>query len=748
MDAAPPEFNPHSLETEVLALWRARRLPPAGGVLGPPSGPTVRQFEGGWTQGDFPALVAHRAVVADVDARYLALVGRRVSGTLRQQGAVPGKASPSTIPALLAALGVWTGGDGRVPWDAQDRAAQVQAIVGRLAWKEILVTRDESFRVCPTCGTLRSPERIVYDEQEGDTFLVRFPIKVGDWTVNALVWVDAPWKLLGASALLVNPNLRYVVAGYHRRDDRELILTSASSIPRLRSWIPESVLEIVEERAGREFQSTPYTYPLRHEFPMGGDLTPPAGTLQSAVDVGDSGTGIVPLVPGHGPTDARIADRLGVTGWPLLTPKGRLDYTLMHKYAGLDLETANEFVVRDLSEAGALLARLRVKRGVPYCSVCGTALLWAPARAWCLEPARLPSDRRATFTRLLPKEALPGQADVAPWPVSEATVSDDPSAIALLECARCDRLEAPEGTKQCPCGGPRSVVRRKLLPSISSALLAWARFDPFLEGDSAHLYIGYRRRVPSLVHHLAAMSGVEGTVADVSLTVVPTVAADDLPELVTQYGADVARASIVRSGLSESTGGRFSDQCRREADRIRRWWALSREVVSRCDPPMIAEFARPIGGFLGELEAEDRAIVARWERTRVLTLAHYDHGAPGLVHRRVSRFIDNDLVTYRELVRPRLALAGAPPTKRAALRTLVHLLRGISEVLAPIVPFTSEAVHRSLAPERTSLFEQPMAGLDRTLLNDDLVAAWDRWRAVLRSIDRFRRSRAIPRTTV
>ena len=747
MEPTAIPYNPHSIETEVVALWKARRLPSPGGVLGPPGGPTVRQFIGSWTQGDLPALVVQRAILADVDARCLSLAGRRVGGTLRQwTGAAPGL--PTTVPALLASLGIWTGGDGRTPWDSADRTAGIQTIVERLAGKEILVTRDEAFRTCPTCGTLRSPERIVYDEQEGDTYLVRFPIRVGELTVNALVWVDAPWKLLGASALLVNPNLRYVVAGYRRRDDRELILTSAASLDRLRSWIPESVLEVVEERPGREFQGIAYTYPLRHEFPMGGDLEAPGGTILGAADVGDSGTGIVPLVPGHGPTDARIADRLGVTGWPLLTPKGRLDFTLMHKYAGLDLETANEFVLRDLSEAGALLARLRVKRGVPYCALCGTALLWAPARAWCLEPSRLPPERRATFARLLPKDVLPGQGEVAPWPVSDSSPSEDPSAVSLLECARCDRLEALSGSKQCPCGGQRNVVRRKLLPSFGAAIAGWARFDPFPDGDSAHIYVGHRRRVPSLVHHLVGLSGVEGSVTDVSLTVVPTVGAPDAADLVARYGADVVRSAVVRIGLSESAGGRFADQCRRESDRIRRWWTTSREVVSMCDPGAIAAFARPIGGFLGELEVEDRAIVARWERTRVLAVAHFDHGAPGLVHRRVARFLDNDFAEYRELVQPRLALAGSPPTKRAALRTLVHLLRGVSEVLAPIAPFTAESVHRSLSSERTSLFEQPMVGLDRSLVSDDLVASWDRWRTVLRSLDRFRRSLGIPRTTV
>jgi len=747
MDLVAPDYNPHSIETEVLALWKARRLPPPSGVLGPPAGPILRQLTGGWTLGDFPSLVVHRAVVADVDARYFALVGRRTVGTLRR-GVVPKPADPSAVPALLTALGVWTGGDGRSPWDSEDRTAGVQAIMARLAWKGVLVTRDESFRVCPSCGTPRSPERIVYEEHEGDTYLVRFPVRVGDMTVNALVWVDAPWKLLGASALLVNPQVRYVVAGYRRRGDRELVLTSAASLGRLRSWIPEAEFEVIQEHPGREFQGIAYTYPLRHEFPMGGDLVPPAGTILGAADVGDSGTGIVPLVPGHGPTDAQIAARIGVAGWPLLTPKGMLDVTLMHKYAGLDLDTANEFVLRDLSEAGALLARLRVKRGVPHCGVCGTSLLWAPGRAWCLEPSRLPSEVRALFSRLLPQEVLPGQTEVAPWPVSEATASDDPSAVALLECAQCDRLEGPDGAGKCSCGGQRSVVRRKLLPSSGAAMAAWARFDPFPDGDSVHLYIGERRRVPALVNHLAALSGVEGSVHDVGLTVVPTIAAADVPELVATYGADAVRAAMLRSGVSDSAGGHFADACRREADRIHRWWSLSREVLAMCDTATIASVTRPISGFLGELEVEDRAIVARWERTRTLALAHYDQWAPGLVHRAASHFLDNDLVEYRELVQPRLTLSGTPPTKRSALRTLAHLLRGLSDVLAPILPFTSEAVHRSLSSERTSLFEQPMPGVDRSLANDGLVADWDRWQSVLRSVERFRRSLGVPRSTV
>ncbi len=383
MGVLPEKYQPGDVERSARALWAARGLPRPDGIVGRSTSPIVRQFEGALITGDDQGLVAFRAVAADVDARYLALAGRRALGTLRRDGD-PDEPALS----LLRALSVWTGGAGGAPVDSGDRRAGVESILGRMAALGLVATRDTSLRVCPSCAQARSPERIIYQQEEGDTYLVRFPVPEGDGFVHALVWVDAPWRLLGASALLVSPTLPYVVARYRRRGVDEKILTSRPSLARLLEWLPGGEVEVLEEGVGSRWQGRVYQYPLRHEFPMGGELAPPSGTVLAVPDVTDSGTGIVPLVPGHGGTDAQIADRLGIAGWPLVTARGQLDFNLAHRYSGLDIPTANEFVARDLGENGALFARLRVRRGVPHCGICGTALVWAPGRAWCLEPSR------------------------------------------------------------------------------------------------------------------------------------------------------------------------------------------------------------------------------------------------------------------------------------------------------------------------------------------------------------------------
>ncbi len=736
-------YSPHRLEEDARTLWRGRRLPPAGGLLGRSDGPVLRQFLGAIVPTDRPVRAVQRALAADVDARYAAISGRRAIGTLRQLGGGPGHAM-APIDQALVALGIWVGGDGAHPSDDADRTEAIRAMIGRLARRGSIVARDVTLRVCPKCAAPRTPERIVYQAEEGDTFLIRFPAHVGDQDLSLLVWVDAPWRLLGTSALLVNPELPYVIARFRRKDRDEWILTARSSLDRIRDWVRGADLEVVREVTGATLVGTPYDYPLKHEFPMGGSLEPPSGTVQAVGDVGDSGTGIVPLVPGHGGTDAQISERLKILGWPLLTARGQLDLTLMHKYAGLDLDSANEFVVRDLSEAGGVFARLRVRRGVPHCSVCGSGLVWTPGRAWCLEPGRLPRDAIDLYRRLLPHDPPIGQIEVAPWPISETTASSAPTAVPLLECGRCERLDTPQANLTCPCGGHRRVVFRMLLPSVQGVFGAWARSDPYPIGDPARLYVNHRRRVPAIVHHLTARSVVEGTTGDVTVAILPSVAEVDLAELLTRFGSDAVRGALVRTAGSDASAEGLTARCRQEHARLTRLAALTQDVAGRCDRALLAGFGRPIGGFLGELETEDRALLARWERSRVQIVADFDRWSSAAAHRRLFHFLDVDLAEYRRWVAPRLALPGNVPSKRAALRSLGHVLRSAATLLAPIAPFLAEAVHRAFSTDATSLFEETLPEIDRALLDDARIAAWDRWRSVVAGLERFRHTQGIP----
>lgn len=740
--------DPRAIEAAARAVWAAQHLPPPTGPVGPGEGPVVHQFEGAFAPQEDGILVVQRAVAADTDARALILVGRRTRGILRKEEGGPATPAPRLEP-ILTALGIWVGGpDGR-NWDSVPRRSEVQTLVGRLAHMRALAVRDVSLRICPACAMARSPERIVYQEEYGETLLVRFPFQSADRTISALVWTDAPWRLLGTSALMVHPDLPYVIARYRRRGTEELVFTSRASLDRIRGWLPGAELEVLEEGPGRHWVGQAYVHPLRHEFPMGGSMEPPAGTILSVADVSNTGTGVVPLVPGHGGTDTQIADRLNVPGWPLITPKGRFDILFVHKYAGLELESGSEFVERDLAEGDAIFARLRVRRGVPHCARCSTALIWAPGRAWCLEPSRLPEEKVAVYRSLLPDDRPIERLEAVPWPVSEPQRSDDPLAITLLECSQCDLLEAADApAERCSCGGRRRAVRRRLLPAFDAAAAAWATVDPFPLAHSARIYVGERRRAPAVVHHVAAMSGVTGGPGEVHLTVLPTVPEANLRELIAARGADVVRAALVRAQSSEGATATFPERCLQEERRLHAFWKFARETLSRMDGPALSLFGQPIRRSMGDLEPEDRALLARFERLRIQCLVDYDHSRPGLVHRRLFQFLENDLVTYRSWVAPRLGLEGNPPSQRAAMHTLVHVLSNSTALLGPIAPHTAEVVHRALHRGRASLFEEPPVGADQELIDESRVKAWDRWLSVVRALERWRRSAGVAAAVV
>ena len=82
-----------------------------------------------------------------------------------------------------------------------------------------------------------------------------------------------------------------------------------------------------------------------------------------------------------------------------------------------------------------------------------------------------------------------------------AVLLHDPSGATAL-------VDAPDAGPRCPCGGTRRRVARRLSPAVAGAFAAWARNDPVPPGDPVRLYLGERRRAPTVVHHLAAMAAI------------------------------------------------------------------------------------------------------------------------------------------------------------------------------------------------------------------------------------------------
>lgn len=743
MEVVPAGFDPHAVEESVRAYWNARKLPRSDSG-GRTSGPPLHQFIGTISAIDSDLSALHRAVVADVETRRRAALGRAIVGRLRSRPIGEELARPTLLRGLEQCA-VWVGG-GEVDDSTTIDPNEMQRLVDRLAGSDLLVVREQPSRTCVRCHLARTPEGIVYQEESGPAYLVKFPLAGSSPPTSALVWIDAAWKLLGTSAVLLNPEIPYVVVRYRRRDVDEQLLLAKAAVDRLRAWFPGAEISIIEERPGAEWSGAAYLHPLAAEYPPVGFLPRPAGTLVASTEVGDSGTGLVTLVPAHGASDAVIARGLQIHGLPVLGADGLVERSTIHKYAGLALDGTESFILRDLADGGLLFAQLRVRRGVPRCGICGGAMVFLPRRAWALEPGRLPPEKLQLFHQLLPDEPVPHPPESVPWPVSETSESSAANAPQLLECVECDRLAPHDATGRCTCGGSRRPARRALLLTFREAMSAWSQHLKLGRGESVQLILPSRRRTPGVIHFLTGLHATGAAPGEVRLTLVPTV--QDLPESVVAadgVSRDALRSTLARYTGEARVGGSLGDALHRERRRLAKIWAIAHDVTSAMRRDGFAPDLEPISAHRDELSEEDRGFLSGFERMRVEVLRQYESGDVARVHRLLGDFAELELRGgYLPLLRLRLDVEGLPPSKVAAYRTVTHVLVAWSELFAPIAPFFAEAIHRALRGEAQSVFEHPPTPVQERCLDADAERDYARWISVAEAVRHGRHEIGVP----
>lgn len=742
MHPLPARYEPEKVEAEARAFWTERSLPPAGGVIGPPSGVRVHELFNALSPArGLPAFLA-QAVRADIEARYQALTGRRAGAVLLARLS-PNDPLFTDALAEIQRLAVWIGSSEMRPVSSAVDPARVQAAMARLAEKGLLARRDSPLRSCPRCGVARPPPAIVYSDEEGPAYLVRFPLVGENEPTSLVVWTDSTWKLLGTTAVLVHPDRPYVRARFRRRGQTELIVVDRAAVPRLARWLEGAEMEVLDEAPGSRYEGRVYAHPLSTEFPTLQGLPAPAGRVATAREVEDRGTGIVALVPAHGATDATVAQRLGVGGWPVLDPRGDLIRTLRHKYAGLTSDAAESFILRDLSDGGHLFAQVTVPRGLPRCAVCGAVCLWQPGSVWGVVPSKLPAERLEAARRVWPALVVPPEDDPVPWPVSELGTTPDPTAPQLRECAQCGTLAPPTAGPTCRCGSPTEVVHRRLLPSFQEALVFADRSGPYAPGDPLHFFLGERSAGVTLLQLLVALEGGGVPAAPFRLTVLPTV-----PPEATRVGssADADRAAFLattgppRAGVDTIVARRVQ-----AARRLRQIWQVAREVLLASTAANYTSPTAPIGAGLPQLPEEDRAFLSRFERMRLEVIRAYDSGDPVAARRGLARFFDQDLRgDYLPTVRPRLAAPGLLPPKVAALRVLHHVIPTWAELYAPIAPYTAETVLRAFRELPESVFERRLTPIQEAALDANLEQSYGRWQSFAATLRGFRRETGLP----
>ncbi|HYC77132.1 MAG TPA: isoleucine--tRNA ligase [Planctomycetota bacterium] len=215
-------------------------------------------------------------------------------------------------------------------------------------------------------GTALSQQEVGlgYREVEDPSVIVRFPLKSDDGIRRSLLaWTTTPWTLPSNVGLAVAAALEYVEATLlpdDKHPETERVVVGA---PLLAGLVGERPHRVERTLRGAELVGRRYEPPLPYATPEGGrawEVVP--GDFVTF----DAGTGVVHLAPGFGEDDYRTCREAGLGFLQLVEPDGSMAKAV-EPVAGMFVKTADPVLTKELKTRGLLFRAGRVRHEYPFC---------------------------------------------------------------------------------------------------------------------------------------------------------------------------------------------------------------------------------------------------------------------------------------------------------------------------------------------------------------------------------------------
>jgi isoleucyl-tRNA synthetase len=257
----------------------------------------------------------------------------------------------------------------------------------RIFDKGLLVQDHRVSPYCPRCGTGLSDHELAqgYEDVVDASVYVRFPVTTGPLPekysgISLLVWTTTPWTLISNTAAAVNADVDYVVA--QTADGEYLVVADA-----LREKVLGEDSKVLQTIKGRDLEGTGYQRPFDWvTFP---ETDAPVHTVLLADFVTtEDGTGVVHEAPAFGAEDLTLCRSYGLPVVNPVLPNGTFEADIP-EVAGVFFKAADPRLVELLEEKGLLYRHLPYEHSYPHCWRCHTALIYYAQPSWYIKTTEI-----------------------------------------------------------------------------------------------------------------------------------------------------------------------------------------------------------------------------------------------------------------------------------------------------------------------------------------------------------------------
>jgi isoleucyl-tRNA synthetase len=246
------------------------------------------------------------------------------------------------------------------------------------AWKKKLLYRGHKVvPYCPRCGTVLSTHEISqgYKVVEEPSIFVKFKLKNEEGYF--LAWTTTPWTLISNVALAVHPKETYVKI---RTNGDILILAEQRAAVLLKG----QEYEVLDRLTGKELEHKEYE-PLFHYASPGKKAW--YVVVADFVTMED-GTGIVHIAPAFGEDDYNVGRAYDLPVVQLV----KLDGTFPEEvtlWRGQFVKDADPNIIQYLEERGLLAGTKKYSHEYPFCWRCDSPLLYYAMESWFIAMSKV-----------------------------------------------------------------------------------------------------------------------------------------------------------------------------------------------------------------------------------------------------------------------------------------------------------------------------------------------------------------------
>ena len=616
---------------------------------------------------------------------------------------------------------------------------------------------------CPSCVTALAEAEVEYNDKESPSVFVKF--EVDDENINkflpdlkgknvfVIIWTTTPWTLPANLAIAFHPDFDYVAV---EQGDEVYI-------------VAEGRVEALGEKIGLQGGVIARTLGKTLE---GMEAGHPFIRRRSKAVLGEfvsleEGTGIVHIAPGHGEDDYQLGLKYGLDIYAPVDDHGKFKFSGTEKDSPLQgkfVFKANTEIIEILQRNNKLIKEEKIKHSYPHCWRCKKPVIFRATEQWfiSMQKNKLREKALSEIDRVIwvPKwgrERIHGMVTNRPdWCLSRQRSWGVP--ITILKCTECEEFVTdhevlskivelvegnsadvwfmkdaeeflPAGFKCRRCGGTSFSKEMDILDvwfdsGVSHAAvlekddrLSWPA-NLYLEGSDQHrgwfqssllASIGTRGNAPYetvLTHGFA----VDGQGKKMSKSLGNVVAPQ---EVIKSNGAEILRLWVSAED--------YKDDVRISKVILERLTEAYRKIRNTC-----RFLLGNVYDFDGNDYGKDLIEIDRWAMSRLQTFtkkvsAAYESFDFHEVFHSIYNFCIVDMSSfYLDVLKDRLYTFRSDSTeRRAAQWVLRQILCSMTQLMAPVLSFTSEEVW--------SHIKQKMPDIEESVFLSEFPVADDKY---------------------